>query len=301
MCIRDRYVGTERLAIMGAVLLYGGCAVLCISHVLLRNVYRREWTGFALTEQSVKDGATRESFIRDATIQTQSVVLHSFIGTAGAFLAWRSVSWSAATEGVVVHTGSRIEECNTCAGVYLLGHLFGAWAFYQLTWLLLGWQKGFDNWAHHLMFCTIAVINPYFFTIYEATGFALAMEISSPALSAMIIFRSATGRMQLLGSTWDYREIETAAGLVFCPVFLVVRVLLFGYGLWRSVQVWFVQPESVMVALGSRASGAKLIQGIYFAAWLLQLFWARIVVKKVLRKIRGQPKKHLEADNAKSK
>jgi len=190
----------------------------------------------------------------------------------------------------VLHAEVRPESCEIALWLCTLGAIFGAWTVYQFSWLMLGWQSGLENYVHHTLFCVVSVLNPYSFCVFEATLFALAMEISSPALSTMLIFRQVRGTIVTRFGSLDYSQIETGAALIFMPLFLISRVFMFGYALWRSLQVWVVRPGIVLSTLGERTTFVCCVQGVYLAGWGLQLFWARVIVKKFLRKFGGKLK-----------
>jgi len=289
--------GTEELTYRCAYILWGGLLLLFITHFIIRAILRTHWTSFTLSEMSIKAGVTREANLCDATREIQSIILSSVLGPAGAYLTWRSFSLfdNPALDTILLHPESSAESCDMVLYVCTLGATFGAWSLYQFSWLLLGWQSGLENYVHHTVFSLVSFLNPYNFVLIEATLAALAMEISSPALSTMLIFRQVRGSIKTPLGLLEYSQIETVAALVFMPLFLIARVFVFGYAMWRCMQVWVLQPPLVMTALGDGSYSAEVLciqQALYLGGFGLQLFWAQLIVSKFMRKFgKSDPKK----------
>ena len=118
----------------------------------------------------------------------QSVMLHSVLGPLGVYFAFMSATnLDAIRDTIVAHPASTVDEqCTIFSYTSIIGsvfgHVFGSWAFFQLSWLLLGWQSGIENWVHHLLFTGVYLVNAYSFVLGETILFAVAMEVSSPPL-----------------------------------------------------------------------------------------------------------------------
>ena len=141
-----------------------------------------------------------------------------------------------------------------------------------------------SNYIHHLLFFLITVVAPLHCICGELTLFANAMEISTPVLNVMLVFRNVEGA----------DGIATAAGVLFALLFYFARVFLFGWGLWRSLSFWWAA-ESAFGAgphadLTGRVGAIAFLHGLLGGIYLLQLFWAKTIAGKFYSVIFGRDK-----------
>ena len=106
-------------------------------------------------------------------------------------------------------------------------------------------------WVHHFMFACISFYTPYLGVLPELTLFALAMETSTPALEMMSIARCVEG--------FNGKALNLIKS-VFALSFILSRVVLFGYGLFRSLLFWRDAEEQQFYGLADRVYGLIILQ-----------------------------------------
>ena len=150
-----------------------------------------------------------------------------------------------------------------------------------MTWTLLaGWDKGVDLWIHHLVCVALAYCVPYFMVLWEMTAFALCMEISTPVLLLMLTLRKLDG----------FETAVACLSAVFAGIFMLVRPLLYGYGVARSLTFWLPKSaaaEATLAAVRARWLGLATMQALFVALWVLQAYWAVGIGRKVSRALRA--------------
>ena len=115
-------------------------------------------------------------------------------------------------------------------------------------------------YAHHFMFAGISFFTPYLGVLPELTLFAITMETSTPALEIMSTLRRVEGAN---------KTVLAATQSVFAALFILTRVLLFGYGLLRSMLFWRVADEELLSALDDRLYGMIALQAVLNANSLM--------------------------------
>ena len=106
------YLGTTTLTHIHGAILYGGMVAHLALHHVIRYVLRASWS-FDLSEKNQMAGQTKEKFLRETTINIQGVLLHSYLGPAAVYAAWRSQSTQSATETAVIHQALDLEGCKS--------------------------------------------------------------------------------------------------------------------------------------------------------------------------------------------
>ena len=247
-----------------------------VAHFAIRRLMWGRGISFVLTERSRSRGMTEARFVREAALNIQGFVVHGFLGPAALYLGWVNVGMQQANETTLIPPGVTTEMCT---GIYthviFVGGAFGSWALFQISWLLLGWESGVDKWAHHLLFTFLVYAGHFFHVLPELTFFAVGMELSTPALCVLLTFREVVG----------YSQITALAKIIFALQFAFCRIFMFGYGLFRSLSLWYDPPSlSFLDTLDDRKAAMAFLHALYCAGYALQLFWGYFILSQVLRK-----------------
>eukprot|EP00658_Telonema_sp_P-2_P030047 TRINITY_DN22764_c0_g1_i1.p1 TRINITY_DN22764_c0_g1~~TRINITY_DN22764_c0_g1_i1.p1 ORF type:complete len:205 (-),score=31.42 TRINITY_DN22764_c0_g1_i1:295-909(-) len=165
--------------------------------------------------------------------------------------------------------------CEIWSHGVMLGTIFQSFSLYQMAIWLVGWEKGMDTFVHHAIFLSLSFLCPYVWGYSELTTFALCMELSTPALNMVLIFRSLQG--------WEL--MSDSFGALFAIQFLICRPLLFGLGLWRSAHFWRDPPPQAGHIEAQRMTMLAAINIIFALGWILQVVWAVGITRKLLRKL----------------
>ena len=86
--------------------------------------------------------------------------------------------------------------------------------------------------------------------------------------------------------------LADGASALFAVTLLFARPLFFGIGVARSLYFWVNPSADELAAVAGMETRIMAVQGLFFAGWLLQLWWSVGVVSKIMRKLRPpSPKK----------
>lgn len=251
-----------------------------VSHWLIHRVLCRHRHRIVLTARTLRDGVCLESFLRDAAYNLQGVLLHSVQGPLSAHAAWRAVASSPAVPVWPAQDLAHAPGCEAGVHANVMGAVFTSWALFQVLWMVAGCERGVDMYIHHTLFLLATIVGPYYNICPELILFTLAMECSTAPLNAMLVTRSLQG--------WE--GVAEAIAPLFAVSFLLFRVVLFGWGLWRSLAFWWAPPSAAgsVGDLRGRLGAVAGLHALLAGAFVLQLFWARVLVAKAVSKLRGK-------------
>jgi len=232
-----------------------------------------------LNQEAKKRPVSREQFCRDAAQCVVAITSHLF---GGPFALWLALTY---------HTGPRDRTitCFPASGAapdpfclrldtysMFVGEAMTANFFYQLLFWLLRWERGLDTLLHHLGFAAAGVLTLKTCLYAKLATTAMAMEISSPFLSLHVLFRQLEGKQcQLISST---------ASLIFSLLFVVVRVLLYGYTVLEFMYLYFMRRD---LFPPNPPTPPMAILVVYTLGWVLQMFWFVSILSKSLKTLRS--------------
>ena len=243
------------------------------SHWALRPAVRAASSSVVLVA-----GAARSTFVRDTALNAYAFVFHSILGPFAAYCACEAVLSTPTPPSPVAESLADVGPCVAEARANIVGVLYTSWSLFQMVWIVLGWESGIDNYIHHVVFLSVSLVGFYFNVAGELFLFAGAMEVSTPPLNVMLTAQQVEGS----GSA----AAADKAGAVFVLLFFTSRVAGFGYGLWRSLSFWWA--GSPVADLSGREGAAALLHVLFGAGWIVQLFWARVVLGKLRGMARGK-------------
>mmetsp|Transcript_26326 Transcript_26326/g.43711 ORF Transcript_26326/g.43711 Transcript_26326/m.43711 type:complete len:281 (-) Transcript_26326:169-1011(-) len=256
-------------------LLLGLFAWHCTSHWLCRGLLGR--FSFPLTGRTKREGR----FVVDTAYNIQGFLLHSFCGPLALYLSWKAARPSPFTPVWPVVEDSQAPGCEVAAQAQVMGAAHTAWVLFQTLYTLTGNEHGWDNYLHHALLLLIAVLSPLNNICGELILFGLAMEVSTPFLNVMIVMRCLEG----------FTAVADAASVLFAVAFIGVRVGYFGWGLWRSIAFWWLNPKAFVGPrpdVVGRLGPIACLHAILSTLYILQLFWSRMLMKKIVGKLRKQ-------------
>lgn len=247
--------------------------VIIALEVILTRVFTKYWTGFKLNEECIRRGETRETFTRQAAINTVGFLIHGFIGPYSFYYTLQFLHVDPRDDIVkALEVVGDPGHCHRCTMGVWAGLLFGAQCVSQFFGLFLGWEKGFDAWFHHTLFSALTYFMLFVYSLPMLSLAAMAMEISSPVLLVFMIFQRLEGE--------GAARIVSTAKPFFAFLFFLGRVLLFGYVVVRYMYYLVIDSERFLEV---EHSGIKISAVVlYFMGWLLQLYWFRLIVSKAL-------------------
>lgn len=264
--------------------LLGGAAVVATAYILLHLAILR-WAlanlSVQLTEDAVKNGQTQAGYRRLFPNHCMTIINGVIVGLLGLWAAFRFLAVPGFDAGDTVFVrdvaGGVDPLCSLFLASMIGAVLFAGYVFYLNFGLVVGYEdRALDNVVHHLTFLGLTITTLYYGNLFPELGLiAMAMELSTPFLTWYRMCREVKALL-------PYHD---AAALAFAGTFLCVRPGLFTVAILRSISLWFTDP-----AVFSRGPGAAVpfgviaaTQGFYFLGWLLQLFWSRAVLSKVVR------------------
>ena len=234
-----------------------------------------------LTALSVEKGYTPSSIYRIGALYVQEAVFFIVLGLWAAKNSFLAAQNDPIVEKITFfredgHTRLSDVECGIIMDVGILGSLFGGNLIFQCCTCCLGWEGpevGMSEFVHHSLFMVLTIVLPYFYILGEVTTFAVAMELSTPVLLAVLFFEKLEG----------FDVLKIFLKILFLVLFTLVRPIWFGYGIYRSLQFWSLEDVAVE---NRKASDIRLVQGtqlLFFLAWVLQLVWLISIVRKAQR------------------
>lgn len=222
------------------------------------------------------------AFHIDAAQLVWSGFFHLMYGTAALVAAFGYVDDAPARalgdRGALLAAGD-IDYIRLQESAALLGSIFGALMISYLFYWCIGWDPGLEQLFHHLTFFLVTIVLARESALPQSGTIAMAMEASSPALNAMNLVRQLEGPRK-----------ETMAllfFLVFLVLFFALRCVMFGRVVLRTLYLRMLAPDGFPVHVA--AWETDLVVVLWLAGWLLQLYWLRAIVKKLIRKF--SPKK----------
>ena len=218
---------------------------------------------------TLRRGKTRHTFAWTLATNLISALNAVLIGPFALLALTRIIMHKEASEsGVMLVRATRDEAlCHAFRALQVSGTIFLGYILALCASFLIGWDRGVDKAVHHLLYATIGTASWLWGHLPELAAAALAMEISTVPLAAVQIFREPVG----------YERVATLTGRVFGIAFMLLRVVLFGVVLLRSLMLWWTHPEAFIEAGPVRVA---LTQVGYTAGWLLQCFWAWTILLK---------------------
>lgn len=162
----------------------------------------------------------------------------------------------------------------------LLGSIFAALMASFLFYWFLGWDNDKLQLFHHLAFIGVTVVLARRCSMAFVGITAMAMEGSSPALALMQIFRQLEGELNA--------KLSTIFTLCFVVSFIFLRVFLFGYGLLATLNMRMTRPQLFPIYVPGWEIDVVLL--LLLSGWMLQLYWASQIFKKMARMMQKQQK-----------
>eukprot|EP01065_Artemidia_motanka_P027856 TRINITY_DN33054_c0_g1_i1.p2 TRINITY_DN33054_c0_g1~~TRINITY_DN33054_c0_g1_i1.p2 ORF type:complete len:365 (+),score=97.39 TRINITY_DN33054_c0_g1_i1:76-1095(+) len=167
----------------------------------------------------------------------------------------------------------------------LMGELFLGYTLYMTVMWLWDWDTGVDTIIHHVAFIALAWLQVSAASLCAVGQWAIAMETSTPPLWGYLVFR------QIAGKGGGDHPIGEVAKPVFGVLFILLRVIGFGYGLITCciglVSHWDTvfpgKPHSITVPAG------MTVFVLMFVGWALQLYWGALIVAKFRSKKEKKP------------
>lgn len=271
------------------VLLVVSPLLIVVQYALYRFL-RASWAP-PLTKDAVKvwcgpgavtlDDRGRTRFTRDASHALAGGVLHSVFGTVAFFASQGYASLEPRPErllgdsGVLLAAGD-VEALRLQEIASFLGSVFGAvMVFYTFFWALR-WDTDPTMLGHHLCFAGVTIVLARRSALPHSGLVAMAMEGSSPALNLMSIVRQI-----------DEPNCQAAQYVcfgVFFVLFMALRVALFGSAVVRTVELRLLHAAAFPPHVP--AWELDLVVMLWVAGWMLQLYWACSIIRKLARTLR---------------
>mmetsp|Transcript_46643 Transcript_46643/g.129638 ORF Transcript_46643/g.129638 Transcript_46643/m.129638 type:complete len:208 (-) Transcript_46643:506-1129(-) len=188
----------------------------------------------------------------------------------------------------------------------LLGSVFAALMASYLWYWIAGWDRDPVQLFHHTAFIGVTFVLARRCSLAFAGITAMAMEGSSPALACMQIFRArpagplAARALSRCGSSDrpttpagqldgdDNAKLNKVFTLAFVASFFFFRVCLFGYGLLTTLGARFTTPQLFPQYVPAWEIDCVLL--LLSSGWGLQLYWATLIYKKLVRMLKPKPK-----------
>lgn len=258
---------------------------LFIAALVLRPFVSRACAQFELNEEAKARGQTGEAFALRVTLNLIGFCFHSILGPYAAYHSLQHIGEDAATTITVGSSTVSVSSCAFCWEAGVSGTVFAGYAIWQSLQMIpaIGWEEiNGENFVHHFCFSLIAVTQCNYYFAAEIVIVAVAMEISTPPLLAMLTFRQLRG----------YDNATFYSKTSFVVLFLVFRVCIFGLAVWHFVSMSFLRPEIIDKLVLVYVPKFVLVgtQLLYVAGWCLQVYWAVTLTMKALRPPR---EKHL--------
>ncbi|KAL1515288.1 hypothetical protein AB1Y20_001383 [Prymnesium parvum] len=174
-------------------------------------------------------------------------------------------------EGLIIAGDAASLQLQEASG--LLGSVFAALMVSFLFYWFLGWDNDRTQLFHHIAFMGVSFVLARRCSLPFVGATAMAMEGSSPALALMQIFRQLEG---------DFNSrLTTIFTLCFVASFFFLRVCLFGYGLLSTLHLRLSTPQ--LFPKNVPAWEIDIVLLLLLSGWMLQLFWASQICKKLAR------------------
>lgn len=255
--------------------------LVMITKILYKLVQRLlPENNIVLTQQSIDNGDTVATFQRQVAINIVGFCMHLYLGP---YCMFTSLSYIGTDQPQIsCETELSAQEVAYCDSSSFSGLLFTAYCLYQVIGLLLGWEKGLELWFHHIVFTSLGCLCLSYWFMPTFSGFAIAMEISTPALLVRLTFRRLVG----------YERVVSISSMIFAPMFLFSRVFVFGYAVIIHLAAWYYKPEIYTSLHGVHRipiTAITIVMVLYTIGWFLQIFWAVSIVKTAL-KVGKKPK-----------
>lgn len=186
-----------------------------------------------------------------------------------------------------IMTDADLQLHNQCV---FIGELFLGYILFMTVMWCIGWDDGCDTIVHHIAFICITFLQGQYGCMVKLGLAAIMMELSTPALYGMLVFRQIAGRGPDGAADPDVAHpIADICAPVFAVLFIVTRVFCFGWQLWETVVITAMHWSTVFPG---KPNSLPAYQGmtllvLYTFGWAMQLFWAKTLVQKMLRKFRG--------------
>lgn len=250
--------------------------LFCLYAQFLRWLLNRNPPRFSVAAN--KQGTTRKDFNKFAAQCIVAITTHVFLGplavhTAIVYQYYLPLGASlypciSPFESYACEIGVR-----TCR----IGEVFTANMIYQLLFWFLGWEKGLDSLAHHVGFLIAGCLVLVFVVYGKLAMFAVAMELSSPFLNLYLLARMLDGKLLAL--------VSNVAMVVFTILFLFMRLGCYSFAVFEFHYLYWFRRE--LFPLWTPLAATYGIMITFTLGWVLQLFWAKVVVLKALKVIMG--------------
>lgn len=226
-----------------------------------------------------KKKVEREQFACDASQCMVAITSHFFIGPWALSMAIIFCLYGTTEQGLSAYMSGTPDPfwANMDLFCCICGEIITGNFIYQLLFWLLRWETGMDVFVHHLGFMVAGILVLWVQMYPKLSAAAIGMEVSSPFLSLHTLFR------QLEGDTCAM--ISSLSAAVFSGLFFVVRIFFYGYVVlefqYLYYKRWDVFPSWADPVL------TAAIGSVFLVGWVLQLFWASMVVAKSMKALKS--------------
>lgn len=145
--------------------------------------------------------------------------------------------------------------------------------------------------GHHVVMALVAYVGAFHLPSSYCLFFFGLVELSSIPLAVVDFFHPQKGLPQLLEHSAVLRALNDQARVVFALLFLLVRALYFPYVvggcLLPDVGAVWGQHERLGQLLTDRQGSLAVIVVSAVCMTLLQLYWAVLIAKQVLKLVLG--------------
>jgi hypothetical protein len=211
--------------------------MLVSATTVLTRLITARWTSFQLTDESRRSGETRAGFPRRAALNLVGGCYNVMLAFMALPAAVRFMADHEAASGVMIVPDSDVAETRLEDVAQDVGHLYMAYIVHQCVCCLLRWEKtSVDTVVHHVIFLALSGLLTHYHFMPELATVLISMEVSTPPLLAMLLFRRVRGHARLVG------VLSVAFGILF----FLARILLFTAGLLRSLSLWVTRPAVYM-------------------------------------------------------
>mmetsp|Transcript_54922 Transcript_54922/g.119797 ORF Transcript_54922/g.119797 Transcript_54922/m.119797 type:complete len:290 (+) Transcript_54922:465-1334(+) len=225
------------------------------------------------------DARGKQAFMREASGCVWNCVFHTVFGSTAMYSACALLGSQPAQalgdyqELLVSGEATALELQEVGA---LLGSVFAALMVHFTFYWFCRWDTDPLQLFHHFAFIGVSVVLARRSAMPFVGLFAMAMECSSPALAVMTLLRQLEGEL--------YQRISFVATVSFGLLFMASRVFMFGYALLSTLRVRFF----TLAPMPSHVPGWEfdLVLFLLTCGWVLQLHWARLIVRKFRRHMR---------------
>lgn len=232
-----------------------------------------------LNEEAKKKLGGPEVFAREAAQCMVAISSHLFVGPWALSMAVIFCAYGSTEQGLSGYSAEPPDPFWIGLDYYccIVGEIITGNFIYQLIFWCLRWETGIDTLLHHLGFAIAGILVLWVQLYPKLAAGAIGMEVSSPFLSMHMMFR------QFEGETCAF--ISNLSAAVFSALFFVVRICFYGYVVFDFQKQYFNHWDKFPSWADSNHTAAILL--FFSIGWVLQLFWAKMVLNKSLKTLRA--------------